>query len=194
MMDAVKTMHSALFASGPALVERMEGGYFSRQSIRRYDPADAQHPALHVGRDFSMDGFGRDWMIQSYTLREQGLILYGDAPDTLIDPISADDLRSATLETLDSWWKPMITNPFRLEDSEYQAYAVLTMCRMAYTLQHGIVVSKPFAANWAKTNLDSRWHNLINEAVNWRLGTSMDRRDEVVRLIENTLRYEKPAG
>lgn len=187
MIEALGIMHSQLLSNGLALVEHLEGAYFPRQSIRRYNPDDATHPALHTGGDFSMDGFGRDWMIQCYTLREQGMILYGDSPDRLIDPISGDDLRAATIDTLLSWWKPMIEDSFRLEDAEYQAYAVLTMCRMSYTLKHGTVISKPFAANWAKENLDAGWQSLIDEAVNWRLGTEMNRLDEVLAFIKDTI-------
>jgi len=54
---------------------------------------------------------------------------------------------------------PWLDNPF------YRSYAVLTMCRMHYTLQYGVVVSKPLAARWAQTTLDARWTPLIQAAL-----------------------------
>ena len=38
----------------------------------------------------------------------------------------------------------------------YQAYAILSMCRVLYTLEFGTVVSKPAAARWAQGTLDER--------------------------------------
>src|SRR5206468_6240914 len=56
---------------------------------------------------------------------------------------------------------PVAYKPF------YRSYAVLTMCRMRYTLQYGVVVSKPMAARWAQAAPDSRWTALIEAALGW---------------------------
>jgi len=45
-----------------------------------------------------------------------------------------------------------LDNPF------YRPYGVLTMCRMRYTLQYGVVVSKAMTARWAQAALDKRWN------------------------------------
>jgi len=37
-----------------------------------------------------------------------------------------------------------LDNPF------YRSYGVLTMCRMRYTLQYGVVVSKAMTARWVQ--------------------------------------------
>jgi len=44
----------------------------------------------------------------------------------------------------------MLHDPTRLHTGEYRAYAILTRCRMLYTLEHGAIVSKPTAARWAQ--------------------------------------------
>jgi hypothetical protein len=41
------------------------------------------------------------------------------------------------------------------------------MCRIRYTLQYGVVVSKPMAARWAQAALDARWTPLIQAALAW---------------------------
>ena len=43
-----------------------------------------------------------DWVVQRHTLRERGITLAGPAPQTLIDPITPNDLRRAMLAIL--WW------------------------------------------------------------------------------------------
>ena len=104
-----------------------------------------------------------------YSIVESGLTLAGPAPHTLIDPIHPDDLRRAVLTILQEWWAPMIHDPVRLRHSGYQSYAILTICRMLYTLQHGAVVSKPAAARWAQAELDDRWSALIDRALAWEV-------------------------
>jgi hypothetical protein len=81
----------------------------------------------------------------------------------------------------------MLDDPARLQEREYQAYAVLTMCRALYTLQHGAVVSKPVAARWAQGLLGPQWAELIDEALAWPRGPQSDRLPETVTLIRHTL-------
>jgi hypothetical protein len=91
--------------------------------------------------------------------------LAGPDPRTLIDPVDADDLRHAAVSLLHSWWmttprcRRWLDNPF------HRSYGVLTMCRMRYTLQYGVVVSKAMTARWAQAALDARWTPLIEAAL-----------------------------
>ena len=48
---------------------------------------------------------------------------------------------------------------------ENQAFVVLTLCRMLYTLDSGAVASKPAAARWARNTLDKRWAGLIQRSL-----------------------------
>jgi hypothetical protein len=66
------------------------------------------------------------------------------------------------------WWFPMLTDSTRLEHTEYQAYAALTLCRMAYTLERGEVVSKLAAASWMQAQ-QPQFSDLIGRAVDWKL-------------------------
>jgi hypothetical protein len=49
-----------------------------------------------------------------------------------------------------------------------QRYAVTSLCRMLYTLEHGEIASKPAALAWAKDSLDPKWRALIQEAIHDR--------------------------
>jgi hypothetical protein len=59
-------------------------------------------------------------------------------------------------------------DPTQINNRFYQPYAVLSYCRMLFTLHTGTVVSKPAAARWAKETLDSRWGDLIQRAMEQR--------------------------
>lgn len=167
MLPALKAMHARVTASGLPWAAKLEGVYIPQRALRRYDPAQAWHPALRVDGSFDVDGLGSDWIIQLYTLREQGIALAGPGPQTLIDPVLPDDLRQAALATLREWWAPMLGDHARLRSREYQAYAALTMCRALYTLQFGAVGSKALAARWAQETLGGRWEALIEMALAW---------------------------
>jgi aminoglycoside adenylyltransferase-like protein len=108
-------------------------------------------------------------VIHRYIVREHGVVLFGPDPRTLIDPVSPDDLRHALRELLRTWWAPMRTDRTKLAYSGYQTYAVLTMCRVLYTMEWGAVVSKPVAARWAcsQPEIAGRWSGLIERALAW---------------------------
>lgn len=163
---ALQAMHARIVAGDSWWATQLEGSYIPQHALRRYDPTHALHPHIDRGGDESlrMMQHDSDWIIQRHILREQGLVVTGPAPHTLIDPVLPNELRRAVLETLHGWWAPMLDDPARLSSRGYQSYAVLTMCRMLYTLQYGPVVSKPVAARWAQETLGERWVPLIERA------------------------------
>lgn len=189
IVAALQMMHERICASGLARARNMEVSYISFAALRRYDPADCHHPALRADGTFNVDGHGSEWVIQRYIIREKGVALAGPDPHRLIDPITADDLRRAVRALLEEWWLPQLADPFRLRSDEYQAYAILTMCRMLYTIEHGAVVSKPAAARWAQSALESHWAELIARASAWRHGDVMGAYDESLEMIRFTLTH-----
>jgi hypothetical protein len=186
LIPALEALHMRLIDSGLRWALKLEGTYFPQQVIRHYQPSDALYPSLNEG-SFYMGGHGSDWVIQSYILREHGIVLAGPAPRDLIDQVAPDDLRRAMRSLLDEWWAPMLHDMARLRSDEYQAYAILTICRALYTLETGAVVSKPVAARWAQAALDSRRAALIARALGWRAGMRMGALDEALDFIRYTL-------
>jgi Domain of unknown function (DUF4111) len=55
-----------------------------------------------------------------------------------------------------------------LRPRNYQAFAVLTMCRDLYVVDHRVLVSKPVAAAWAGRRLGPPWTALVERALAWR--------------------------
>lgn len=186
-LSAIAAMHARIAATGLKWSTNVEGSYFPAQALRLHDPSDARHPALRTDGSFGIDGHCSEWIVQRHVIREKGIVWSGPDPETLIEPISSRELRRAVIRLLHEWWEPQLTEPFRLADSEYQAYAVLTMCRALYTIRHGTVVSKPVAGQWAKKELDKRWAALIDLALAWRHGVSMEEMSSVIDFIRFTL-------
>lgn len=185
--DRLEAMHARIATGDLKWKQNYEGSYIPAAAIRRYDPAQCLHPVIRCDGSFGLNEHRSEWVIQRHVLREHGIVVAGPLPETLIDPITSDDLRLATRRLLHEWWKPMLQRPVPLQDSEYQAYAVLTMCRALYTLQTGAVASKPWAAGWAKQNLGARWAPLIDVARSWRHGVELDCLEGALELISYTL-------
>jgi hypothetical protein len=100
-----------------------------------------------------------------WSLRECGVILSGPDPQTLVDPVSADDLRSEVVEARDEWadWVRTIEMNRRA-----QGLIVLSYCRILHTLATGGVTSKRQAGQWALDALPAEWEPLIKAALDDR--------------------------
>ncbi|MFP4345574.1 MAG: aminoglycoside adenylyltransferase domain-containing protein [Anaerolineales bacterium] len=182
---ALGAMHARIAHHGPPWARKLEGSYLPLPALRRYDP-DGAYPSINEGV-FEITGHGSDWIIQRHVLREGGASVAGPSLRPFIDPVPPEALWGAVRALLREWWAPMLEEPGRLRSAEYQAYAVLTMCRALYTLEHATMVSKARAAQWAQGALHERWSSLIQEALAWRHGQDMERREEVLDFIRYTL-------
>jgi predicted nucleotidyltransferase len=162
----LETMHHRIWNSGLKWAAKLEGSYIPRRDIRKHNPRSGPCPTVNEGR-FYLDKRGSDWIIQRHVIREQGVILAGPDPKTLIDPVDPRDLRSAVKGVLNEWWFPMLEDPTWLREhgSEYHAFAIMTMCRALYTLDNGTIVSKPVAARWVQGKLGEDWSNVIDQAI-----------------------------
>jgi len=182
---ALKEMHTKLWASGEKWAGKLEGAYVPRELLRRVEPNGPDVPQINEGK-FYLAQLGSDWVIQYHILREYSAAVEGLSLRELIDPVRPEALREAVVKVLDEWWKPMLVDAHFLQRSEYQAFAVLTMCRALYTLREGKFVSKTEAARWAREELAERWRGLIDWAERWPEQQS-DRLDEVLELVQHTL-------
>jgi hypothetical protein len=156
LISALEKMHARLAASGLKWAAKLEGTYIPQNALCRYCPDAAPCPCLNEGR-FYQARHESDWVIQRYILREKGVAVAGPAVRPMIDPVQPDDIRHGVRGILRGWWVPMVDHPNWLRDSEYQAYAVLTMCRALYTLHYGTIASKPVSARWAQSEVDQQW-------------------------------------
>ncbi len=183
---AIAALHERLCAGGSRWAAELEGSYFPLPALRRYDLADACYPHVERHGALRVEQHESDWLLQMHVLREHGIALAGPPPDTLIDSISPEELRRASRDILQVWWLPQLEDTHRLQQSGYQTYAILTMCRILYTVANGGVVSKEVAARWLQQQ-EPAWAPLVEEAVQWRNELPMEHLDETLALIRFTL-------
>jgi hypothetical protein len=185
MIGELEKMHMRLGDSGGIWAERLEGRYMPKDDLRRFQPDRAPNPTINE-RQFYLDGEGNDWIIQRHVIRESGVTLAGPPPETLIDPVPHEHLKQSVLRIMDEWWAPMLDKPEFLKNGGYQAFAVLTMCRTLYTLEHGLIASKPVSARWAMEALDGRWNELIERSLVMEHDSPIDILNETLEFIRFT--------
>lgn len=190
IINYLRNMHYEIVENNPMWGDRLEGSYISKDKLKEFQSPENPRPYIHNGQ-LKLLRYGNEWIIEKYVLKEHGIIIKGEDLRSEIKCIKQKDLKRATLKILYNWWKPMINNKSKLYNDEYQAYAVLSMCRVIYTLHHGTVVSKPTAAQWVKRELSEEWNLLINYALMWSKGMKFDRIDEIVKFIKYTLQYSQ---
>lgn len=155
MLAALARMHARVGASGLPWATKLEGVYMPRAALRRYDPTNARHPTIGVDWPFGVGQHNSSWIFQLHILRECGIVVCGPSPRTLIDPVTLDELRAVVIDNLRDYWARQVGDPERWRRRDYQAFAILTMCRTFYTLERGEVASKQVgrlghASSWGR--------------------------------------------
>ncbi len=183
----VEEVHSKITRSSLIWAAKLEGSYMPLALLPRYDPVQQTPlPTLNEGR-FYLASHGWDWVLQRHVLRQSGVTIAGPDIRPIIELVTPDELRHAVRELLKEWWQPMLVNPERLQADEYQAYAILSMCRALYTLKLGEVASKPASARWAIEMLGEPWAERIENALRWKKGEKLGMMAEAVELIGFTI-------
>ncbi|MBN1371251.1 MAG: DUF4111 domain-containing protein [Anaerolineaceae bacterium] len=168
---ALREMHDQISVLDTPWAIQLEGSYISRQGIRRYDPGHFLFPNLERGQGERLKMAEHDpiWAVHRWVLRERGIIVTGPDPRTLVDPVSAEELRAGSRHTLNTWATRLAEHPEQMSSKGYQSYVVLTLCRILYTLELGEVASKQVAASRAQERLGQRFGGLIEQALRERL-------------------------
>lgn len=163
MVAALEQVHARLWATGAKWARKLDGSYVPQRVFRRWTPDHIPCPFVEAA-EFYVTQQGSA-VIQRHILREHGVVVVGPRPHTLLDPVKAPELRDAVRDMLAQWWRPLLDDPGWLRQGSKQPFAVLTMCRMLYTYQHGAVVSKPVAARWCRETMATQWTPLIDWAL-----------------------------
>src|SRR5213593_4195557 len=148
-VGALIEMHARLAALPNPYADRLEGAYIDRASLRRFEPG-REFLTVECETPLRWKVHETSWLIERCGLRESGIALLGPDPRSLIDPISAEELRDAARQRVREWatWAADPHDPEWLPPRSHQAYVVETMCRALYTLAFGELVSKRKAVQW----------------------------------------------
>ena len=98
---------------------------------------------------------------------QRGRALLGPHPESFVPDITAEILRRAMVREVGYLQEKYINKPDSVQRDvpSYRGYAVLTLCRILYSLRTGEVTSKPRAARWAMDHAPTEWHELIERAL-----------------------------
>ena len=116
-----------------------------------------------------MDGVG--WLYQFAYRR----VLFGPPAHSFVPRITRAMLNQALAR---GQWRDV---------PSYRDYAVLTLCRILYSLNTGAVVSKPRAARWALRSIPASYRAIIRQAMQHEEKKS--RRRISLRQIRSLLQY-----
>ncbi len=161
--EALLAMHNDFADKHKYWAGRIEVLYFSVMGLKTFRTQRSQIAVISPGEPFHIKDAGNDWLINWYTVREKGVVLYGPPQETLIAPISKEEYISWVRRYVEAWREYIDESRARPS----QAYAILTMCRALYAVTYGEQVSKKQAALWAQQKLPE-WSTLIQNALQWR--------------------------
>ena len=168
--------------------QRIEIAYIDQEGIREYR-AGQRYPTLEQGEGecLKWSEHKDNWILERWSVRKYGKVLYGPEPKGLINPISSEAIKQAVYRRLKDWvqWAQDESDPDWQLPLSHKAYVVETMCRVLYALEKGEVTTKSQAMDWAKTSLPQRWKELVMRSQQWRMDEQIDEsvNEEVRRFI-----------
>ena len=172
MVAKLAAMHARLGESASKWGCEMEVSYVPQGVLGQLPRREGVFvlPRIERGETLTLREHHMDWVLHCYILREHGIALVGEPLTTLLEPVAPEAIKAATRDLFNFWWRPMVDDPSHLDFVGYRIYAILTMCRILYTMWHGTVTTKPAAARWALAELDMEWWGLVETAVHWTDG------------------------
>ena len=167
-LEALKALHAGIFTQEHYYARHLEGSFIPAEVLADLDRTDVPVWYLDNGSlNFELSTHDNT-LVNRWVLREKGVVLAGPPPSTWIPPVPEERLKAEVWEVMCGWAKDIRTGKSKLDNRFYQAFAVLTYCRMLQTLANGQVQGKPAGAAWAMENLDAQWHPLIEDALSSR--------------------------
>lgn len=174
---ALAALHAELAAMPNPYADRLEMAYIDRAAVRRF-AAGLRHPTLGQGEHgrLAWSEHHNNWILERRTVREQGVALFGPPPQSLIDPVSSDEICTAVRARLRDWveWAETPDDPEWRAPRSHKTYVVETMCRALYTLARGELASKPRAVGWARDVLAEPWRATVERSQQWRTDKTFD--------------------
>jgi hypothetical protein len=181
----LERLHRQLYAMPSKWGKKLDGSYVPQKILRYWSAGHPPCPFVE-GDQFQVTTQGSA-VIQRHIIREYGVTIVGPDPKQLIEPVSVDEMRNALYDMVENWWRPELSNPSWIAQTPKQPFAILTMCRSLYILEHGDVASKAVAGRWAQTALGQQWVEPIEWALAWPRDAESDHTFATQHLIAFTL-------
>lgn len=171
-INLIKRLHLQIEKDNKKLARRIECSYIPKDMLKKIHTPKLPRPYFGEGILYPEAHYGNEWIINNYLLYKHGIALIGPEFKTLIKPINIANVQKACIRDLFKEWKPKMTDNVYLQNSHYQSYVILNLCRILYTVLCKEVVSKSASAQWVKNEF-KQWKNLVETAEKWRYGIEM---------------------
>ena len=167
-LSRLKNVHRRLLRSSP-LAKRMDGMYIRLEDVGKVNGELQPYPCCASGT-FKPSAYWDMNHITWWTLKHHAIPVAGRE----LQPLIRTDWRdvSDTLKyNIEDYWAQKAKKRLYFLLDEWVESAVLTLCRIEYTLQEQHIISKAGAGEYALAALPAQWHPLVNEALRIRTGS-----------------------
>ena len=164
VVGQLQDLHRALYAHPSYWGRHLEGSYVPRATLAELPPPRRELLYLDHGSTTFERSDHDHYLAVLWILRERGVVLDGPDPKGLVPRVPPEALRVEVRATMAAWAAQILRDPAEMTTRWYQAFAVLSYCRMAQTTRTGEVRSKRQGAAWARTAMEPRWRGLIDAA------------------------------
>jgi hypothetical protein len=155
--------------------KHLEGSYISISDLNNWSTV-GQKKLYYFDNGstaYELSTHDNQWHVR-WILRERGITLVGQRPETILQPIPLNEMfreiKTTMLQVL-KFFQDEINRPLSFWNSRFgQSFAVLTYCRMLHTLHTGTAQSKKAGMNWAKQFVEPKWVKIIDQAWKEREG------------------------
>jgi len=182
-LSAVKQLHAEMEKRFEKWSKRLECSYTPLEMLPSLLPPEKPRPWYWGGDGILYEEapYGNEWIINKYLLWHHAIPLVGADFKTLTDEVDIIEVQKACIRDLFTEWEPKKHDPnwFR-NDSHYEAYFILNLCRILYTAMNKSAGSKQSAAAWVKSNYGEPWAEGIRLAESWRYGMDLNLREKAI--------------
>jgi hypothetical protein len=161
---ALQAVHARIYALPSAWAQHLEGSYFPAEVLRQHADCSRELWYLDNGSRSLVRSTHCNTKVVRWVVRRNGISLAGLPPESLVDPISPEELCAEIRDTMREWGGQILGDPEHYENRFYQGFIVLSYCRMLHSLAIQSVASKRAGAEWARAKLDARWQGLIERS------------------------------
>jgi predicted nucleotidyltransferase len=182
-LEPIRELHSIEAQKYPKWAKRLECSYTPIEMLSNILPPREPRPYYGEGVLYPAALYGNEWIINLYLQYNHGITLLGPEFTTLVAPIDILEVQKASIRDLFKEWQPKLADPGWLDNSHYQSYLVLNLCRILYTVMNRSTGSKKVSAAWAKDQYPE-WSTLVQAAEDWHYGTEMTLRAEALAFLK----------
>ena len=172
-VQRVRSAHTELLRWDSRWVKHLEYSFFAVPRLRaksspygpggrRVESVDRQLWYVENGSPTIERSDHDNTLVTRWTLRYASQSVLGPEPPSFAPDVTADELREEIRNSMVGWEQLVRADPTRFRNRFHQVFLVLNNCRALQDLHEGRITSKLDGVEWAKQNLDCRWHALID--------------------------------